>query len=164
MTVERLKQLYIEEHEDILTEFSKFLSTLDSVETEFVNKMIDWKFSKDHNLLYQMFNQKIPAYTYRMFIEKLMHFIQYDILDDGGCRIRWVKYKFYLKQTQPEDDTGMDLVDCDPEDEQGYPMVVDHENFTSLEDILKAMKVLEERDKKRSEEFDRLWEDNHNAL
>lgn len=146
----------IQEQQDLLTEWSEFLTTLDSEETEFVNKMVEWRLNKNHNLLYKVFDKKIPySASYQTFIENLMHFIRYDIHDDGGCKIRWVKYRFYVEDLDPSDETGTDLVDCDPDDEQGYPLVVDHENYTSLEDLLKAMTVAEQRDLKRSEE----WED-----
>lgn len=154
--IEKIKQLCVQEQQNLLTEWSEFLTTLDQEETEFVNKMVEWRLDKNHTLLYRMFNEKIQyASSYQTFIENLMHFIRYDIHDDGGCKIRWVKYKFYLKETDPDDETGTDLVDCSPEDEHGYPLVVDHENYTSLEDLLKAMTVAEQRDLKRSEE----WED-----
>jgi len=146
----------IQEQQDLLTEWSEFLTTLDSEETEFVNKMVEWRLNKNHNLLYKVFDKKIPySASYQTFIENLMHFIRYDIHDDGGCKIRWVKYRFYVEDLDPSDETGTDLVHCDPDDEQGYPLVVDHENYTSLEDLLKAMTVAEQRDLKRSEE----WED-----
>lgn len=157
---EKIKQLCVQEQQNLLTEWSEFLTTLDPEETEFVNKMLEWRFNKDHNLLYKVFNEKIPyPASYQTFIENLMHFIRYDIHDDGGCKIRWVKYRFYVEDLDLSDETGLDLVDCDPEDEHGYPLVVDHENYTSLEDLLKAMKIAEQRDLKKSEEFDKIWEE-----
>ena len=149
----------IQEQQNLLTEWSEFLTTLDPEETEFVNKMVEWRLNKT-TILYRMFNEKIKyASSYQTFIENLMHFIRYDIHDDGGCKIRWVKYKFYLEDVDYLDEGGMDLVDCDPEDEQGYPLVVDHENYTSLEDLLKAMIVAEQRDVKRTKEIDESqWE------
>ena len=160
MITEQIKQLCVQEQQNLLTEWSEFLTTLDQEETEFVNKMVEWRLNKNHNLLYKVFDKKIPyPASYQTFIENLMHFIRYDIHDDGGCKIRWVKYKFYLKETDPDDETGTDLVDCDPDDEQGYPLVVDHENYTSLEDLLKAMTVAEQRDLKRTKEIDESqWE------
>lgn len=150
----------IQEQQNLVAEWSEFLTTLDPEETEFVNKMVEWRLNKNHTLLYRMFNEKIQyASSYQTFIENLMHFINYDIHDDGGCKIRWVKYKFYLEDLDPSDETSTDLVDCSPEDEHGYPLVVDHENYTSLEDLLKAMKIAEQRDLKRSEEFDKIWEE-----
>lgn len=156
MSTEKIKQLCVQEQQNLLEEWSEFLTTLGSKETEFVNKMVEWRLNKNHTLLYKIFNEKIPyTSSYQAFIENLMHFIRYDIHDDGGCKIRWVKYKFYLKETDIDDETYMDLVDCDPEDEQGYPLVVDHENYTSLEDLLKAMSIAEQRELKRIKE----WED-----
>lgn len=160
MITEQIKQLCVEEQQNLVAEWSEFLTTLDPEETEFVNKMVEWRLNKNHTLLYRMFNEKIRyASSYQTFIENLMHFIRYDIHDDGGCKIRWVKYKFYLEETDPYDETSMDLVDCDPEDEKGFPLVVDHENYTSLEDLLKAMTIAKQRDLKRSEEFDKIWEE-----
>ena len=154
MSTEKIKQLCVQEQQNLLEKWSEFLITLDPEETEFVNKMIEWRLNKNHTLLYRMFNEKIPwSSSYQTFIENLMHFIRYDIRDDGGCKIRWVKYKFYLKETDIDDETHMDLVDCDPEDEQGYPLVVDHENYTSLKDLLKAMSIAEQRELKRNAEF-----------
>jgi hypothetical protein len=159
MTLEQIKQLCVEEQQNLVAEWSEFLTTLGPKETEFVNKMVEWRLNKNHTLLYRMFNEKIRYTSYQTFIENLMHFIRYDIHDDGGCKIRWVKYKFYVEDLDPSDETSTDLVDCSPEDEQGYPLVVDHENYTSLENILKAMKVAEQRDLKRTKEIDESqWE------
>jgi hypothetical protein len=154
MTAKLIKQL-VQEQQELLTEWLEFLKNLEGIETEFVNKMIEWMLDYDKQvLLYRMFHEKIVTTNYTTFIKNLMQFIRYDINDDGGCKIRWVKYKFYVEDLEPGDDTSMDLVDCSPEDENGFPLVVDHENYTSLEDLLKAMNISEQRELKRIKNFD----------
>ena len=99
----------IQEQQNLLTEWSEFLTTLDPEETEFVNKMVEWRLNKT-TILYRMFNEKIRyASSYQTFIENLMHFIRYDIHDDGGCKIRWVKYKFYLEDVDYLDETRKNI-------------------------------------------------------